>query len=67
MAEHEHQQRFVEIDGHKVDAHRVDQFYDGRTGRRVTDEEWDESQRRLREAEAADAAPGTVIDDAGDA
>lgn len=45
-------QDFVVIDGHKVDPHRVDQFFNGDTGERVTDEEWDESQRRLREAEA---------------
>jgi hypothetical protein len=47
--------QYVNIDGHKVDPHRVDEFYDGRTGRRVTDEEWDESARRVREAEAHDA------------
>jgi hypothetical protein len=52
MAEHA---EFVVIDGHKVDPHMVDEFYDARTGRRVTDEEWDESQRRKREAEARDA------------
>lgn len=42
----------VVIDGHKVDPHRVDEFYDGKTGRRVTDEEWDESARRKAAAEA---------------
>ncbi len=45
----------IELDGHMVDPDRIDQFYDGNTGRRITDEEWDESQRRLREHEAADA------------
>ncbi|HEY8588654.1 MAG TPA: hypothetical protein VIL55_03770 [Naasia sp.] len=43
---------YVIIDGHKVDPHIADRFYDGCTGRRVTDEEWDESQRRIRELEA---------------
>jgi hypothetical protein len=45
----------VEIDGHTVDASQVDLFFDMKTGQRVTDEEWDETQRRL--AAAADVVP----------
>ena len=39
---------------HLVDAGLIDMFYSGRTGELITDEEWDEQMRRLREAEAAD-------------
>lgn len=58
-AEHEHpeavseSQKFVDIDGHKVLAHRADEFYDGRTGERVSDEDYDESERRKREIREA--------------
>lgn len=57
MAEHD---EFILIDGHKVAAELADQFYSGKTGERVTDAEWDESRRRIREAEAADAAREVV-------
>lgn len=40
----------VIIDEHAVDASIVDLFYDMKTGKRVTDTEWDETQRRLAEA-----------------
>lgn len=50
-----HEQELVEIDGHQVEAHRVDDFFDGETGRRVTDEEWDESKRRRLEHEGEEA------------
>ena len=42
----------VTIDGHEVPVHLVDHFYDGRTGERVTDEEWDESRDRARKHDA---------------
>ncbi|WP_350347267.1 hypothetical protein ABIQ69_11560 [Agromyces sp. G08B096] len=42
----------VIIGGHSVPEDKVDLFFDGKSGRRVTDAEWDESKRRLREAEA---------------
>lgn len=38
---------YVLIDGHKVAPHLVDEFYNGDDGGRVTDEQWDESKRRL--------------------
>jgi hypothetical protein len=44
-----HEIEYVDIDGHRVPAHLADMFYDGRTGERITDEEWDEQRRRLRE------------------
>lgn len=36
----------VEIDGHLVDADKVDCFYHGSDGRRISDAEWDESRDR---------------------
>lgn len=36
----------VEIDGHSVDADKVDLFYHGCDGSRITDAEWDESRDR---------------------
>ena len=49
---------FTGLDGkvHMVPAAEVDQFVDGRTGLPLTNEAYDESKRRLRAAEAADAA-----------
>lgn len=61
MGEHE-QRETVELDGHQVDAHSIDMFFDGDTGRRVTDEEWDESKRRLQEHELADAIEQQVVE-----
>jgi hypothetical protein len=43
------------IDGHTVDPATADLFYDGDTGERVSDEEWDETQRRIELAEALSA------------
>lgn len=40
----------VNIDGHQVDARRVDEFYDGSDGSRVTDAQWDESRDRTAES-----------------
>lgn len=48
-------EEYIDIDGHNVPAVMADQFYDGRTGRRITDAEWDESRRRIREAEEAES------------
>ena len=55
----------VDIDGHKVDADKVDLFFNQHDGSRVTDEEWDESKRRQAEAEALgdDAVTWQSIDD----
>lgn len=36
----------VTIDGHVVDARRVDEFYNGSDGTRVSDAQWDESKLR---------------------
>lgn len=40
---------FVGRDGktHMVDSSRMDEFVDGRTGEPISDEEYDESKRRL--------------------
>jgi len=50
---------YVEIIGsdgrpHRVHAAEADQFYDGRTGELISDEDYDESKRRRLAAEAAD-------------
>jgi hypothetical protein len=42
---------YVDIDGHRVLADKADAFYN-HDGTRVTDEQWDESKRRVAEAEA---------------
>lgn len=34
---------------HMIDPAKIDQFFSGRTGEPITDEQWDESQRRMRE------------------
>lgn len=47
----EHPEHVV-IDGYKVDPAIVDLFFDMRTGRRVTDAEWDETKARIRAAES---------------
>lgn len=39
----------VFIDGHSVPADRVDEFFNGRDGARVTDEQWDTSRDRTAE------------------
>jgi len=39
---------FVVINGHKVPAEYVDLFINGRTGKPITDEQWDEQLRRIR-------------------
>lgn len=53
----------VNIDGYLVDLdeHDIDMFFSGKDGTRVTDAEWDESKRRIAEAEASDAVTWTVI------
>lgn len=49
-AEHPH---LILIDGHLVDTriHSVDRFYDGRTGERVTDAQWDAESALLAQHE----------------
>jgi hypothetical protein len=44
----------INIDGYLVDldVHSPDTFYSGKDGTRVTNAEWDESKRRVAEAEA---------------
>lgn len=46
----------VNIDGHAVPSDAVDLFFDGRTGERVSDAEWDESKARRLAAEALEGA-----------
>lgn len=53
--------RMVEIDGHKVIADRVDLFYSGKDGERITDAEWDESKRRIENAEMLDTDPDSPL------
>ncbi len=40
----------VELDGHTVLAERLDEFYNGGDGSRVTDEQWDETRDRTAES-----------------
>lgn len=47
---------YIEVDGHKVDPAIIDLFFDMKTGERVTDEQWDETKRRIALAEAMEAA-----------
>lgn len=42
----------VDVNGHKVDAHLVERFFDGESGDPITDDEWDESKARLVELES---------------
>lgn len=51
MTPTEHPETVV-IDGHHVPAHQADLFYNADDGSRITDEQWDESKRRVAEAEA---------------
>lgn len=54
MADHA---AWVEINGHKVDPAYVDLFIDGRTGQPISDDEWDEQMRRIREHEPSFTLP----------
>lgn len=40
----------MKIDGHEVDPDKVDRFFNGSDGSRVTDEQWDESRDRTAES-----------------
>jgi hypothetical protein len=42
---------FVEINGHRVDARYADLFRSGVDGSPISDDEWDEQIRRIREHE----------------
>lgn len=55
----------IEIDGHVIDLNKYspDIFFSGKDGERVTDEEWDESARRVREAEASDEVTWTPVEE----
>lgn len=48
MAEHSEK---VEVNGHQVDAHQVDLFLSGRTGKPITDEQWDRAKRARTDAD----------------
>jgi hypothetical protein len=45
---------------HEIDPARVDQFLSGKTGQPVNDEQWDESQRRLRGEVPPATIPGEI-------
>lgn len=49
-----HDTEYIELDGHKIDPAIIDLFFDMRTGERITDEEWDETKRRIAAGEAKD-------------
>lgn len=62
---------FVDINGHKVDAHVAEKFLDGETGEPISDEEYDESKARAKALEEDDfvvtwepLAPTVSLDDA---
>lgn len=40
----------VQLDGHTVQADRLDEFYNGSDGSRVTDAQWDESRDRTADS-----------------
>ena len=48
---------FIDIDGHKVEADKADLFYNMDDGSRVSDSDWDESKRRIEDAEMLDTDP----------
>lgn len=48
MAEHV---QHSEIDGHKVPVGYESWFYNGDDGSRISDEQWDEQMRRVREVD----------------
>ena len=48
----------VQLDGHTVEARRLDEFYNGSDGSRVTDEQWDTSRDRSAGTEAGLRALG---------
>lgn len=52
---------YIEIDGHRVDPDKVDLFFSGKDGSRITDAEWDESKRRLENAEMLDTDPDNPL------
>lgn len=53
----------VNIAGHVVDPekHDLDYFFSGRDGSAVSDAEWDESKRRLENAEMLDSDPDNPL------
>lgn len=53
--------KFVEVNGHKVPSSRVDMFFSGKDGSPNTDAEWDESKRRLEDAEMLDTDPDNPL------
>ena len=54
-----------EIDGHHIDANKYspDLFFSGKDGARVSDEDWDISAQRVKEAEASDEVTWTPIEE----
>ena len=54
--------KYVDIDGHKVDARIADRFYNDSDGSRVTDEQWDETKRRIEtNGEGVDIPKSTTL------
>lgn len=51
----------VGIDGHRVDADTADLFYNMDDGSRISDAQWDESKRRVQDAEMLDTDPGNPL------
>lgn len=51
----------IKIDGHNVPVDKADLFFDGETGKRLTDDEWDEQQKRIRETDP-DAITWTEVE-----
>lgn len=52
-----------EVNGYTIDADKFtpDQFFSGRDGSALSDEEWDESKRRVAEIEAIDNDPDNPL------
>lgn len=38
---------YIDVNGHQVLASRADDFFDGKHGKPISDEDYDESKRRL--------------------
>lgn len=60
MAENEKpDDNIVELDGHLIDTDKnpLDHFFDGATGKKISDADWDEQKRRLE----ADPVPDDEI------
>lgn len=56
----DHEIEYIELDGHMIDPAMIDLFFDMKTGKRCSDEAWDETVRRIKMAEALEADDGTA-------